>query len=176
MKRNRVFRTTGSGAMFVLFVGAVAAFLSACSPRTTPPGADIAGGTYQQASCSFLRWKEGLRIMIWTDLTSVGNHGSGSTTDPVYRLEGEAVSQDGQRVEWRVETSDGKTAQFWIDDVAYELADGSLFIIRARTGATDVEQLDRDLSDLDATYESCVEFAQRDPDLAGFLEEVSAPQ
>ena len=60
-----------------------------------------------------MRWKEGLVLMIWHDAPgSSMSDGSGSTTDPVYKLHGYAESRDGRRVDWQVETTDGETAQF----------------------------------------------------------------
>jgi len=92
----------------------------------------MAGGKVGRGGFTYLRWKQGLAIMIWHDLDSSSNHGSGSTGDPIYRLTGYASSLDGRRVEWKVQTADGKTAQFWIDDVGYDLANGALFAVTTR--------------------------------------------
>jgi len=48
---------------------------------------------------------------------------------------------DGRRVEWQVQTTDGETAQFWINNVDYDLGAGALFILTTRNGTTDVRQL-----------------------------------
>jgi hypothetical protein len=152
----------------VLLATVLALGVAGCG-RSTPPGADVAYGQYRGASFTYLRWEEGLRIMIWTDLDAASSHGSGSTRDPVYRLEGHAESPDGRQVDWRAETSDGKTAEFAIDDVAYDLSDGTLFIVTTARGATEVTQLERDLSGVQATYESGVAFAESDPALVAFL-------
>jgi hypothetical protein len=139
------------------------------SSRSTPPGADAAGGGLGQARYVFLRWKEGLKIMIWHDVLGSGEgKGSGSTTDPVYRYRGYAESLDGHRFDWEVQTADGKTALFKIDDTRYDLTDGRLFIVTTKDGKTRVRQLDRDLSDVQTDQESIVTFAENDPDVAEF--------
>lgn len=140
-----------------------------CMPKSTPPGAAIVGGKVGRAGFTFLRWEQGLKIMIWHDLDSSLNHGSGSTGDAVYHLSGYASSPGGRRVDWQVQTTDGKTAQFWIDGVSYDLASGALFIVMTRDGATRVEQFYRDLSGVQSDYDSCVDFARGDPDLARFI-------
>jgi hypothetical protein len=160
--------------MFVLLIALLVAF-SGCTPEHTPPGADVDLGTFEKTSYTFLRWKEGLAIMIWHDfvLDSAGSHGPSSTTDPVYRAEGYAESKDGHRLDWKAHTTDGKTAQFWIDDVPYDLTDGTLFIVTIANGKPEIAQLQRDLSDVQPGRESCLAFARGDPDLAGFVSDVT---
>lgn len=124
-----------------------------------------------------MRWKEGLALMIWHDVPgSFMSEGSGSTTDPVYRIHGYAESQDGLRFDWELETSDGKTAQFRIDNTSYDLADGALFIITTKNGETEVKQLRRDLSGVQAKHESCVAFAKSDPEVARFIGDTPNPK
>lgn len=144
--------------------------LSGCMAKSTPPGAAIVGGKVGRAGFTYLRWEQGLEIMIWHDLDSSSNHGSGSTGDPVYHLSGYALSSDGRRVDWQAQTTDGTTAQFWIDGVSYDLASGALFIVTTRDGATKVKQFHRDLSGVQSDDNSCVDFARGDPDLARFID------
>jgi hypothetical protein len=151
--------------------------LSACSPGSTPPGPYAAYGTVGQVGYVYYRWKEGLALMIWHDIAgSSMSSGSGSTTDPVYRLHGYAESQDGRRLDWELQTSDGMTAQFEIDNTSYDLLDGALFIITTQGGETDVRQLERDLSDVQTNHESCLAFARSDPDLVKFIGDTPVPQ
>ena len=106
--------------LLIIVAATLVATISACSFKSTPPGPSVAGGVYQQAGYSFMRWKEGLALMIWYDApASSMSDGSGSTSDPVYGLHGYVESRDGRRVDWQVETTDGETAQFWIDDTSY---------------------------------------------------------
>jgi hypothetical protein len=82
------------GLCALLAVLLVAA-LSGCMARSTPPGANIAGGKVGTGGFTFLRWEQGLAIMIWHDLDASSNHGSAATGDPVYRLDGYASSLGG---------------------------------------------------------------------------------
>ena len=139
------------------------------SRRSTPPGASMAGGGLEQTSYVFLRWEEGLRIMIWYDALKSGEgSGSGSTADPIYRYHGYAESPDGRRFDWEVQTADGKTALFTIDNTTYDLADGALFLITTASGKTEVKQLQRNLSDVEPNRDSIVAFSKSDPDVARF--------
>jgi hypothetical protein len=97
-KRKRTF--TLLAMLFVVIV-------SGCAPKATPPGADVAAGVVgQQVGFEFLRWEEGLAIMIWHDFlgnsgTSSTSESSGFTTDPIHRLQGYAESWDGHRFSLR---------------------------------------------------------------------------
>lgn len=140
--------------------------------QSTPPGADIVFGKTGNSSYTFLHWKEGLRILIWFDVAGeVSGSGSGSTSDPVYRVAGRASASDGRRIDWRVETADGRTATFSIDGRSYDLSKGVLFLVRTKGGDLQVQQLDRDLSAVGPTNESCEAFAETDPDISRFIRE-----
>jgi hypothetical protein len=174
-KRGRAKELTRVG-LRALPVVLLAVALSGCLVRSMPPGADIAGGKVGQAGFTYLRWQQGLAIMVWHDLDSAMNHGSGTAGDPVYRLRGHAASPDGRRVEWQVETTDGKTARFRVDGVDYDLDAGALFVLTIQDGVTGVKQLDRDLSGVQTDYESCVAFARSQPELVRLIDGPSGPQ
>lgn len=162
--------------LFASLVLLLALILAGCMARSTPPGADIAGGKVGRGGFTFLRWRQGLAIMIWHDLDSASTRGSGSTGDPVYRLSGDALSLDGRHVEWEVQTRNGRNARFWIDDVSHDLENGALFIVTTRNGTTAVQQLSHDLSGIRPDYDSCVAFARGIPDLDRFVDGLSDPQ
>lgn len=151
-----------------------------CAPMAAPPDADvIAGGVSGHAGVDFLHWDEGLAIMIWRDF--VGESASSATSEsaapgtaPMYKLSGYAVSRDGNRFDWEVRTSDGRTAQFWINGTSYDLAGGRLFIVSTKDGGAGIMQLHRDLSGVQPTFASCLAFAKNDPELARFIGELSA--
>jgi hypothetical protein len=158
-------------AFVILLVGA-----SGCQ-QTTPPGADMVSAKIGDTSYTFLHWKEGLRVMMWFDMADeVSAEGSGSTSDPIHKMEGYASATDGRRVDWRLETADGRTATFSIDGQAYDLSQGALFLITTRGGTTQVRQLNRDLSAVQATNESCEAFATADPDVSSFIYSVEESQ
>jgi hypothetical protein len=139
--------------------------------RTTPPGPITAGGQFEGAAYVYYRWEQGLRIMIWHDATNATSSGSGSTSDPVYRVEGRALYDDGSELSWTIETRDGQTAQLTLNGVVYDLSAGTLFLVRQSGGSIQVEQLRRDLSGVEANEESILAFAQDDAQVARFIEE-----
>jgi hypothetical protein len=160
-----------------ILIALVALFLSlgsGCAPHSTPDGADVVAGVFEQAGFEFLHWEErGLAIMIWHDF--LGDSGSSSTlggtlpADAGYKIRGYAEDRDGQRFDWEMHVQDGQTVQFWIDGTAYPLSDGALFIVTHTGGTTDVIQRKRDLSHVQPDARSCVAFAQSDPDLARLI-------
>ncbi len=151
---------------------------SGCDMNAMPPGADIAAGGFKQTGYGFMRWKQGLAIMVWHDVagdTNIFSRGesAGLGTKPFYELQGYAASQAGRIFEWKVQTNDGQTAQFWLEGVPYNLANGTLFIVTLEEGNVRVTQLARDLSQVRPNHDSCVAFAQNDPDLAAFINQAS---
>lgn len=151
--------------------------LSVSCQRTTPPGGNIVSGKLDNAGYTLLHWDEGLRVMLWVDITD-GMHssGSGSTGDPTYRMEGYAAADDGRRVEWTLQTTDGKRATFNINGQPFDLASGALFLIKLEDERTQVQQVHRDLSTLEPTNEGCEAFADTDPDVQGFIAAVGGGQ
>jgi len=112
--------------------------------------------------------------MIWYDITeNVWSEGSGSTSDPVHHQRGYAIASDGRRVEWQLETTDGKRATFRMQGQQYDLAKGRLFLVTTRGEGVQVEQLNRDLSTINPTVEGCEAFARRDPDVSRFIREAT---
>jgi len=167
------------GALAVL-AALLAAGTAGCVPPSTPPDADVVAGVVDQVGYEFMRWEEGLAIMIWHDAPARSGTSSTSGAGPLthgtpFRIEGYAESQDGHRFEWQVETDDGRTALFSLDDVRYDLSDGTVFIVRTGEGANEVTQLDGDLSHVDPDHASCVAFARNDSHLARFLESAASP-
>jgi len=156
-------------ALIFLAIGLLLA-VSGCS-RTTPPGPDTAYGQFEGTGYLFYRWEQGLRLMIWHDATDATSTGSGSTSDPIYRVDGRAVSPGVPPIEWTIETSDGQTAQFTLSGVSYDLTQGTLFLVRTSGGSIEVEQLRRDLSSVQLERDSILAFAQADPDIARLIED-----
>ena len=137
--------------LLILLLTLLAATFIGCAPQSMPPGADVIVGGIEGSNC----------------------HDSRSTTDPVDRVECRAEFEDDRRIHWEVHTVDGQSAQLWIDGASYDLAQGHLFIITAKTEETEVIQLERDLSGLQPDRDSITNFAANDPDLSRFIETLS---
>jgi hypothetical protein len=149
----------------------VASFIVGCSPKSTPPGANSIYGGVDVARFSYHYWDEGLAILIWHDFAYGGEgcSGSGSTEDPVYRLKCDVESGDGRSFSWKAHTQDGVTADMWIEDQSYDLSQGSLFLVSSKDDGVQVEQLQRDLSELEPTVDTISATSYSDSDVAGFI-------
>ena len=149
----------------------IASFVVSCSPKSTPPGANSIYNTVDGARYTYQYWDEGLAILFWHDFTSGGEGctGSGSTEDPVYRLECDVESAEGGSFSWKVHTRDGVTAEMWIDGQSFDLSMGTMFLVRTGEGGPQIEQLQRDLAQLEPSYEAISALASSDPDVANFI-------
>ena len=107
--------------------------------------------------------------MMWFDSDDYGSHGSGSTDADTHTQTGHIVGRDGRRIEWALETADGKTARFTMDGTTYDLSKGTLFLIETGGEQIGVQQLLRDLAALERTQAACQALAASDPDVAEFV-------
>jgi hypothetical protein len=149
--------------------------LAGCGGSSTPTGASKVLGSVAQGGYLFLRWQEGLQVMIWHDLSGAGTADSeGSATGRLYIERGSARAADGRSLAWEVQTADGTTGEVQIGGVRYDLAVGTLFIVDTQGGLPAVRQLSRDLSAVPLDHEGVIAFARNDPDLAAFLNEIPA--
>lgn len=152
----------------------LALVVGGCAGRSTPPGADIASGSVEGASYTFMRWEEGLALMIWHRRTNfLMCEGGGSTRDPVYELNCLAQSEDGYHLDWTLQTADGETAQLEMGNATYDLSEGTLFLVKASEGAREVIQFDRDLSGIPLDHDRITAFATSDPDVVEFIGSLS---
>jgi len=121
----------------------VAGFLISCTPKSTPPGANSFGDTVDRARYSYHYWEEGLSVLIWHDLTFGGEScsGTGSTEDPIYILECNVEGYDGRQFSWTIHSSDGVTADMWIEDQSFDLSKGTMFLVNTKDDGFQVEQL-----------------------------------
>ncbi|MFN2291581.1 MAG: hypothetical protein ACK2UC_10360, partial [Anaerolineae bacterium] len=86
--------------------------LVACSSHSTPPGPDKALGTTAQGGYLFLRWQEGLEVMIWHDLAGEGaTQSAGHSAGRLYIERGAAYSADGRNLTWEAQTASGKMGE-----------------------------------------------------------------
>jgi hypothetical protein len=144
-----------------------------CGGPSTPPSANKALGTCEQGGYLFLRWREGLEVMIWHDLSGEATaRSTGFVSGRFYIEHGSARAADRQNLTWEVQTTDGTLGQAQIGGARYDLADGTLFLVTTRGGATEVQQLSRDLQSVPLDHDGILAFARKDPDLAAFLNEI----
>jgi hypothetical protein len=152
----------------------LALVVGGCAGKSTPPGADIAYGSVEGAGYTLMRWQEGLALMVWQRGTdSLMCEGGGSTRDPVYELNCQAESEDGYRLDWTVQSTDGETAQLEMGNETYALSGGTLMLVTASDAGLAVIQLDRDLSGIPFDHNQITAFALSDPDIAEFIRSLS---
>lgn len=152
----------------IIFCTILGFTIAACSVASTPPRPEIIPGVYMQSGFEFYRWNEGLTVMLWHD----GIKSSGcesSTRQQNFAMQCFAVSEDGQRFNWNLETGEGENAKFSISDQSYDLTNGSLFIIRNSTDGLSVTQLCRDLSKVAVNAEGVTEFGLSDSTVRDFI-------
>ena len=160
-------------AHLALLVVLVTIGVAACGGSSTPPGASKVLGSSEQGGYLFLRWQEGLDVMIWHDLVGEGTaHSAGFATGRLYIERGSARFADGRSLAWEVQTVDGRMGEVQIGGVRYDLAGGTLFIVTTQGGTPAVRQLSRDLSNVPLDHDGILAFARNDPDLAAFLNNI----
>lgn len=145
--------------------------------RTTPPGPSSSFGMVEpNTHFQFLLWEEGLAIMIVDNITDDHqSSGHGSTSDPVYRQTGSAESKEGDRYDWEIETTDGRTAELKINSIDYDIAKGAVFVIQMNGKQPTVDQLDLDLSEL-SDVADCRAFIKENRDVIKLANRTSEPK
>jgi hypothetical protein len=73
--------------------------------------------------------------------------GARATTDKAV-YDGSRRTSEGRAVSWSAVTKDGKTGTVTVNDKAYQLADGAVFLVRTTGGSIRVTQVKQDVSGL----------------------------
>jgi len=142
-----------------------------CAPVSTPPAPDMVGGVYVRAAYEYFHWREGLDIMIWYDAAqSSFCDSSGSTSAEMHVVSCQALSESGRNLDWRIETSDGLTGKFALDNNQFDLSAGNVFVVSTAQDPPQVRQFQRDLSGVKPENESIIDFGLNDPDIAEFIQ------
>ncbi|WP_420641588.1 neocarzinostatin apoprotein domain-containing protein [Candidatus Leptofilum sp.] len=148
--------------------------LAACFRRETPPGPNMAGGSYESAGYDYFLWQEGLGIMIWHDAIQSSTCDSGGAVGDATNLtQCAAVSESGSGFTWQIETADGRSAQIQIDNQQFDLANGTVFLVKTAGGETEIQQLQRDLSGVTSEGSSITTFGLADPEISQFVQAIS---
>ena len=138
-----------------------------CSkPKSIPPGPQSSFGVVQEDfHCTYLRWDEGLAIMLVDRLNNHTGQGSSSTEDALHLHRGSSTGEDGSSYDWDLATKDGRTASIRIDGTPYDLAKGTVFAVEVADEEVIVHQIDKDLSKIGSGIEKCSEFIRSNPDI-----------
>lgn len=167
--RNWAGRTLGLLLLFVAFSG--------CRQQPVEIPRSGASAAIGDGTVIFVRWKDGPAVMICSDFNPrsdkppVQTSGqSGNATAPlIAKEEGFQCSGDGRRFDWSMETEDGRSVKCRLDAKEYDLANGTLFLVKTKGGKTEVEQVTKDLSAVQPDATSFEEFARKDAAVSKFL-------
>jgi hypothetical protein len=114
-------------------------------------------------------------LVVWSDLSGAGGQKSESDLFKSTTA-GFVSSPDGRRVDWEWKGSREKSGDFQINGSAYDLANGTLFLVSTTRGQVQVTQLDVDLSNIKPGKQGLEAFANNQPKVAQFISEASAPK
>lgn len=163
-----------------LLISISAAIMAGCKSKTAPPDGlapqTVSGMTRDRTSYAFLKWNEGLAIMLVDQcdvhsMTGSSNSGEPNRHEGVVRWWDKDSNKWKDAYSWQVRTSDGQTAVLTINNVNYDLANGAVFRIDTGGEKVIVKQLDRDLSNVQPDSTSCDYFVESIPELANRSEE-----
>jgi hypothetical protein len=110
----------------------------------------------------------GKMLVIWSAFARGGGTSHTSGSDGI-RGHGHISGKDDRQIRFEFTTTDGKTGRIVLDGVAYELADGPLFLLRPEGDKLVVRQLKKDLSALELNAEGFKKFGRNDPEIMGFF-------
>jgi hypothetical protein len=122
-------------------------------------------------------FRDSLAVVIWSDLgaprngTATGDAEAWATTDKAV-YDGSRRTSDGRAVRWSAETKDGKTGTVTVNDKAYQLADGAVFLVRTAGGSTRVTQVKQDVSGLRPDAATWELLGKQNAAVKDFLDEV----
>jgi hypothetical protein len=157
------------GRSFVLVL--ICLLASSCAQRA-PASPDSLYTTIEDGSIVFFRWKDGPTVMICSDIQAGATSSGENISGPPWlrKEEGFISSVDGRRLDWQVETTAGRSVKCRLDGKEYDLAKGTLFLVKTKGGKTEMEQLSRDLSAVQPDSASCKDFARKDAAVSKLLE------
>lgn len=166
---------------FALLLACLAALgcLRAVAPSTPPPAPVGVQGGMADGGFFFVQWKEGLAVLVVDDIAGGGNRsygGHSSSSNPFHTSTGSVTSNDGRRYAWELKSRDGQTADFRLEGVGYDLAQGTVLVVRTKGGKAKVVQLTRDLSGLSPDTASCQAFIEKDAEMMKLLKGEAGPQ
>jgi hypothetical protein len=170
LPKNQTGRIAGLGLMCIVAV-------SGCrqQPPNQPEEISISygGTTLGKGTVSYSQFKGrhkgapgGQTVMICSDFN--GNHASGP--GDISKHQGSQSSTDGKRrLDWQTERTEGWNVKVRLNGKEYDASKGAVFLVKTEGDKTEVEQLVKDLSALQADPKSVEEFARKDAAVSKFL-------
>jgi hypothetical protein len=108
----------------------------------------------------------GQTVLICSDINGNTAFGPGD----VSKHQGSQSTTDGKRrLDWQTERSEGWNLKVRLNGKEYDVSKGAVFLVKTEGEKTEVEQLDKDVSSLQADSKSVAEFARKDAAVSKFL-------
>ena len=109
----------------------------------------------------------GVPFVIWSDTPNVSGHGEGSSRGASY--DGELHTDDGRTIDVHAATNEGVSGTVTINKTAYNLREGSLFLVSTQGRATAVKQMDFDVKDFPIEQQQLKQIANQHPEILDFF-------
>lgn len=158
-----------------LFLGAPVLFFSGCTSKSTSPHVALqnvtasVGGVPRFAQCA--EWEDGCALIVIT--TVEGKVTRGADWRPTLALwVGEVSPDDGRKVTWECQSSDGSTGKITVNDSNYDLAAGSVILVKFQDESPIIKQLDRNTLSM-APGKKTIETLLLDSEVAQFFSEAT---
>jgi len=154
--------------VLVVLAGALVA-VAGCQPESTIGGPAMLTSSGSGISFTYLKWDSGRRILLVDDIGGGrGSSSSSSSSDPLSHSKGYAGKEGAPNYKWTCDAND-TSATFKIDGTEYDLANGALFVVKAKDGKIEVHQLKRDLSAILYEAEGCRQAIEKDVEIQKLL-------
>ena len=96
-----------------------------------PKPKTVQGETARAEHFTMLAWDNGLRLLVVDDFPgSIQRKSDFSLGDDSPYVFVESVTAGDVSMSWTMETQDGQTGRFELDETTYDLADGAVFVAR----------------------------------------------
>lgn len=167
---NRVQRVAQGAVVAFCFVATVGC--SSDSPPTLKHKSRVVSQNWGGTTVNLCELEGKTAALVWFDsLLDLREAGNSSATTHVFQ--GKFPLPDGRKGEWRceIQDSDGKTGELTIDGKAYDLAEGSLFLVSTGAEGPQVTQLKREVSGVRSAGGGLEEL-YRDPEVRKRLPEI----
>lgn len=142
-----------------------------CSSKATAFEPQTVAGVYLDVGYDYYRWDGGPEIMIWHDAIQ-DSECQNSMNERKFTLMCRASLGDTDSLKWKLVTQNEQVVQIEFNDIQYQLTDGNVFLISSSDSKTEVQQLTRDLSQVNADAESVTEFGLNDPEIFQFIQTI----
>lgn len=155
-------------SLLIVVVGSLGA-CAGCQPKSTVAGPGVLTSSGSGVSFTYLKWDSGQRILLVDNVgNGRGSTSSSTTSDPLNHSKGYAGPDGPGGYKWTCDSS-ATTTTFKIDGKEYDIANGTVFVVKAKDGKTEVSQLKRDMTAFPYEAEGCKQAIEKDEEIQKLL-------